>query len=103
MIVGEAPITICTVSDLQGIGEFEDITIYRRSGVTAFSDNSTIDAVNSYIGGNSFQPTERVAVRTIANDDFQKVLESNTPVYVESVEAQTVEYYFPILNGPCVQ
>jgi len=98
MIAGEAPITIRTISDLQSIGEFEDITIYRRDGTTAFNDDSTINQVNAYIGSEMFSLTERVALRTIDNEVFEGVLRSNTPTLVESIENQTAEYYFPILN-----
>jgi len=98
MIVGEAPITIQTIQDIQGIGDFQEITIYRRDGTTAFHDDDTIGEVNEILGRQGFEPTERTRLETIDNADFDRVLRTNKPVLVESAAEQRVDYYFPILN-----
>lgn len=98
MLVGEAPIAVRTMNDLQASGEFEDIAIFRRDGSAAFNDASTIEEVNEFLGGQAFFVTERLPQRRLDNADFQRVLQSNTPRLVETVEDRTTEYYFPILN-----
>lgn len=98
MLVGEAPITITTIQDIQGIGQFQEITLYRRDGTTAFHDETTIDDVNGRLGQEFFQPTDRLPLDTIMGEEFRRVLATNTPHLVESVDEQRVDYYFPILN-----
>ncbi|MBT3273704.1 MAG: HAMP domain-containing protein [Spirochaetales bacterium] len=98
MLGGEAPIATETLADIQGIEEFIDITIYRPDGTNAFNDDSTIKLVNSYIGKEMFESTERAELRRIDNENFDEVLKTNTPVDVESPDERTLEYYFPILN-----
>lgn len=98
MVVGEAPVTISTMRDIQGVGDFQEITLYRRDGTTAFHDAQTIAAVNEQIGQQVFEVTERVPLATINTPDFQRVIETNTPVLAESMDERRVDYYFPILN-----
>ncbi len=98
MLSGEAPIATGTMTDIQGIEEFSDVEIYRTDGSNAFHDNATIDEVNDYLGENYFEPTERVEIRLIDNDNFDRVLATNTPVAIETPANRTFEYYFPILN-----
>jgi adenylate cyclase len=46
MLAGEAPIAVSFFEDLQERSEDFTISLYRRSGIEAFSDNSTIREVN---------------------------------------------------------
>ncbi|MFW5688096.1 MAG: ATP-binding protein [Spirochaetota bacterium] len=98
MIVGEAPITIQTIQDIQGIGDFQEITIYRRDGTTAFHDETTIREVNTILGREGFATTPRLPLETIDNPHFDQVVRTNTPELIESIDEQRVDYYFPILN-----
>lgn len=98
MLVGEAPVAIRTIRDIQGIGDFQEITLYRRDGTTAFRDTETIEDVNTRLGRIAFEPTERVPEAMIENPNFQRVVATNRPVLTESVEEQRVDYFFPVLN-----
>jgi len=98
MIVGDAPVTIRTIQDIQGIGDFREITIYRRGGTNAFSDDATIEEVNAQLGRSGFELTERLPRETISNASFDRAVETSTPELVESLDEQRVDYYFPILN-----
>lgn len=98
MIVGEAPVTIRTMDDIQGVGDFQEITLYRRDGSTAFHDDETILDVNRRLGRDVFDVTPRLVFESIDNASFRQVIRTNTPELVESVADQRVDYYFPILN-----
>lgn len=100
MLSGEAPIANKTMLELKVMPEFKEIEIYRTDGTVAFSDYSTVEAVNSFQDKIMFSETPRSELKMIDNPDFQKVLESNTPRYVELLNSREVEYFFPILNLP---
>ncbi len=55
MLPGEAPLVVSLFSDIQTIGPMYDIQLYRRNGVAAFSDDSTVLAVNKNIGMPRFE------------------------------------------------
>lgn len=98
MLAGRAPIAQGTLEDIKRIDEFTDLEIYRVDGSNAFSDEETIELVNDYVGARWFELTARSDPRRIRNADFDRVLATNTPTAVESIENQTLDYYFPILN-----
>lgn len=98
MLNGEAPIAVNTMKDLKNIEEFEEITIYRIDGTTAFNDYSTIDFVNNYQDLMTFEKTPRAEKTMLDNPAFVKVLQSNVPVDVKLEDSQEIEYYYPILN-----
>ncbi|MCK5152763.1 MAG: HAMP domain-containing protein [Spirochaetales bacterium] len=100
MLSGEAPIANKTMSDLKAMQEFEEIEIYRIDGTVAFNDYSTVEAVNNFQDKIMFSETPRSELKMIDDPNFQKVLESNTPRYVELLDSREVEYFFPILNLP---
>jgi len=100
MLSGEAPIANKTMSDLKAMQEFKEIEIYRSDGTVAFNDYSTVEAVNSFQDRIMFSETPRSEFKMIEDADFQKVLESNTPRYVELLSSREVDYFFPILNLP---
>ena len=98
MLAGEAPIAVRTMAGLAALDQFEEIAIYRVDGSVAFNDYAPVDFVNSYQDRVRFDRTPRVERAMIENPSFRAVLETNTPVQVESIEEQELEYYFPILN-----
>ena len=100
MLSGEAPIANKTMSDLKAMQEFEEIEIYRSDGTVAFNDYSTVEAVNNFQDSILFSETPRSEFKIIDDPNFQKVLESNTPRYVELLSSREIEYFFPILNLP---
>jgi class 3 adenylate cyclase len=55
MLPGEAPLAVSLFTDIQRIGPMYDIRLYRRNGVLAFSDDSTIAVVNEKIGMQQFE------------------------------------------------
>jgi adenylate cyclase len=101
MLDGEAPLAVNTLRDMNEITTLNEIDIYRKSGVRAFSDYSTLQNVNNIIeqkGYESFPQTERLEPKTLDNQYFRRILESPTPIPVDSLEKGMIEYYFPILN-----
>jgi hypothetical protein len=100
MLSGEAPIANKTMSDLKTMPEFKEIEIYRIDGTVAFNDYSTVEAVNNFQNMMMFEETPRSDFKMIDDSNFQNVLESNTPQYVELLNSREVEYFFPILNLP---
>lgn len=100
MLSGEAPIANKTMSDLKAMQEFEEIEIFRVDGTVAFNNYSTVNAVNSFQDAIMFTETPRSDLKIINDPNFKKVLESNTPKYVELLSSREVEYFFPILNLP---
>jgi class 3 adenylate cyclase len=55
MMPGEAPIAVRFFNDVQAIDSSFSISLYRRDGMTAFSDNHTIETVNLNLGMSRFQ------------------------------------------------
>ncbi len=51
MLPGEAPLVVSLFNDVQTISPLYEISLYRQNGVVAFSDDSTIETVNTNIGG----------------------------------------------------
>lgn len=58
MLPGEAPLVVSLFTDLQAANPIYQIRLYRQNGVIAFSDNSTLETVNTNIGMADFQPKE---------------------------------------------
>ena len=98
MLSGEAPIAQRTLEDIKGIDEFTELEIYRVDGNSAFSDDETIELVNEFVEARWFELTDRSEAKQISSDGFNTALSTNTPVAIESIENQTLDYYFPILN-----
>ena len=108
MLPGEAPLVVSLFNDIQATGPMFDITLYRRNGVVAFSDNSTIEKVNSNLDMQQFQ-SKKVMLR---GDPIRK-FSMEEPYFTSSVAAaktvsfqhtqQTKTYltiYKPLLNLP---
>jgi adenylate cyclase len=100
MLNGEAPIAVSTLSDLQKVRDLEEVEIYRTDGSRAFHDYATLQRVNQNLKRTVFGKTERLPDRTVDNEHFRAVLESNSPKRVELVNPRAMDYYFPILNLP---
>jgi nitrogen fixation/metabolism regulation signal transduction histidine kinase len=98
MLSGEAPLAVNTMEDLRQIQGFEQLELFRRDGTIAFSDYSTLEFVNSFQDRIMFDQTPRVETQRNTREVFQEVVSSNTPRYVENLDEQNIEYFFPILN-----
>ena len=98
MLSGEAEIATRTLSSIKGLGEFEEVEIYRSDGSVAFSDYSTVDFVNDFQDQIQFDYTDRTETMMVDNDAFQMVIKTNTPIVRELTESKEMEYFFPILN-----
>ncbi len=100
MLNGEAGIAVRTMENLENVQGIENLEIYRTSSVTAFTNYETIDFVNSYQKKYQFEKTERHPEKTLYNNYFQEVIDTNTPVKVENKIMRTLEYYYPLINTP---
>ena len=94
MLSGEAAIAQSTLEDIKGIDEFTELDIYRVDGNSAFSDDETIELVNEFVKERWFELTDRSEPRQISGEGFDRVLATNTPVAIESIENQTLDYYY---------
>lgn len=56
MLPGQAPLVVGFFEDMREINPDYSINLYRREGVEAFTDNSTIITVNSILGQQRFEP-----------------------------------------------
>ncbi|MBN2618658.1 MAG: hypothetical protein JXR64_10165, partial [Spirochaetales bacterium] len=98
MLSGEAPIAVGTMNNLQQIGEFKDINIFRANGQRAFQDYNTLNFVNNYQKSILFDKTERVSMLMRDDPSFHQVLSTGRAVIQELVQEGEMEYYFPIRN-----
>ena len=105
MMPGEAPIAVRFFNDVQSIDSSFTIALYRRDGVTAFTDNRTIDTVNSNLGLARFQtrPTQAALTATLAQPYFDSAIK----IPPESMFFRTQEkgqvfsrVYRPLINLP---
>ncbi|MBN2352350.1 MAG: HAMP domain-containing protein [Spirochaetales bacterium] len=100
MVSGEAPIAVNTMKSLAEIEEFQEIRIYRVDGSNAFNDYATLNFVNNYQKKIVFPKTPRLERNIFDNPNFQKVLETSSPLEFSDLEKnQRIEYFYPILNN----
>ncbi len=105
MLPGEAPLAVTYFKDVKERGGDFDIALYRRDGMPAFSDNSTIRAVNKNIGRDkfAFRPAENTLIEMNRSDGFAKSL---GPVPTTATALETEEgrvfyrLYKPLINKP---
>lgn len=65
MLPGEAPLAVQFFKDIQDLNPLYQVHLFRRNGVSAFSDNQTILEVNQRIRKNRFQPrTQEILTST---------------------------------------
>ena len=100
MLDGKAPLVARTIENLQSVRHLEHLTIYRTDGTSAFHDYSTLEAVNDNQNTVRFERTERLQYAELHDEHFEEVLRSKTPVRVELMESQSLDFYFPLLNRP---
>jgi class 3 adenylate cyclase len=105
MLPGEAPLVVSLFTDIQTISPMFAIGLYRRDGVVAFSDNSTVDMVNKNLGIQIFQPkTAMLEGKPIKADDsyFKSSVEERKPVWFQHKGYSNVylTIYRPLLNLP---
>lgn len=98
MLAGEAAIAVNLLEDLSAAPEFETLEVYRRNGTLAFSDYVTLREVNDNLGREIFPETPRRSGDPLSGSELDRVVTFNTPHVVEDLDAEQLEYYFPILN-----
>ncbi len=105
MLPGEAPVAVRLFSDIRLSTRTFEISLFRADGVEAFSDNKTIEMVNSNLGKAAFQPKPLLMPdrRVIAGDVnfIRAVQERRTIVYqLEEGERRYALIYKILLNLP---
>jgi adenylate cyclase len=105
MLPGEAPVAVQLFEDVRLANPAYKIFLLRENGVQAFSDNSTIEAVNAKLGFQSFEPKEVFpqSVMIMEGDSsFSTSVEQRRPVlFQETSEGKTFyTIYKPLLNLP---
>lgn len=104
MLDGKAFILVKTMSELEDISQYSNLSIFRTNGKLAFSDYTTIDSVNNFQKGMTFEKTERI--KDERSNEHQKYILENVKKVVAShrrlqnflVEDKSREYFFPIVN-----
>ena len=105
MIPGNAPIAVNFFDDIQGRNPDYMIALYRRNGVEAFSDNSTIAEVNEFLDSRVFIPRadEEEEPDVVIDEQFTKAVSpppSSTFRRIESEGRIFIQSYEPLLNLP---
>lgn len=98
MLAGEAAIAVDLLEDLSTAPGFRTLEVYRTDGSLAFSDYETIREVNENLGVAAFSETPRRMGESLMTPVLEDVVTFNTPRVEEDLGAETLEYYFPILN-----
>jgi hypothetical protein len=71
MLPGEAPIAVQLFEDIRLADPAYKIFLLRETGVQAFSDNSTVEAVNANLGYQAFSPKEVFPQNLMVMEDDQ--------------------------------
>ncbi len=98
MISGNAEIVVNWMDSIKksGLRQIKSIRLIRSNGVEAFSDNTTIDAVNEYLGSDSFpkRPDSEPQGRA-AGIDFNKikkvVASAKKLAYEEKINGESIQ------------
>jgi class 3 adenylate cyclase len=105
MMPGEAPIAVRFFNDVQIIDSSFTIALYRRDGVTAFTDNRTIETVNLNLGLTRFQ--SRLSESPDPHAVVQPYFDSAVKIPPESMFFRAEEdsrvfsrVYRPLINLP---
>lgn len=105
MLPGEAPLVVSLFNDIQNASPMYRINLYRRNGMLAFSDDSTIDDVNARLGMSRFVPKNVMLKGEMADPDDPNFA---IPVYTgETTSSQHKQenhsyltIYKPLVNLP---
>lgn len=105
MLPGEAPIVVSLFIDIQTTSPMYDIGLYRSNTEAAFSDNSTLERVNTNLGKQQFQAKEIFLEREpiSATDSYftSSVAERKPASFQHKEHTKTyLTIYKPLLNLP---
>jgi class 3 adenylate cyclase len=103
MLPGEAPIAVELFKDFTRANFAFEIKLYRSNGVTAFSDNSTLERVNKNLKKAMFDPKESfIPYEKIATAEFKKAVMNINDVFVRDIggENKRVLIYKVLINQP---
>lgn len=105
MLTGNAPIAVNFFDDVRGRNPNYTIRLYRKNGVEAFSDNSTIREVNEHIGSQVFIPRddEEENPDIVLNELFMNAVSAPPKSTFDQYEEEGkffVRTYEPLLNLP---
>ena len=105
MLPGEAPLVVSLFNDIQQAGPGYWINLYRRNGQVAFSDDSTIDAVNARLEMPRFMPKNVMLKGSAVDPDepnFAAPVKTGetTSYHHRQGEKSYLTIYKPLLNLP---
>lgn len=105
MIPGNAPIAVSLFNDIRDVNPSYDIMLFRKNGIQAFSDDTTIDMVNSRIMEDRFShhSSQPETVMNIGDDpQFSKsvAMRKTTAFEVKKNNETFFTIYKPLLNLP---
>ncbi len=103
MLAGEAPIAVELFRDFERGNFAAMIGLLRADGISAFSDNKTIQEVNRNLKEDVFKPkTLFPPVKKIDNADFIKSVGEISDLFVQhtSGDSKKIIIYKPLINQP---
>ncbi len=103
MLPGEAPIAVELFLDFTRANFASEIKLFRANGVTAFSDNTTLEHVNDNLGKEKFKPkTEFIPREKITNPDFKTAVSTINDIFVRHVTGadKRLVIYKVLFNQP---
>lgn len=105
MLPGQAPLAVNFFTNIESVNPDYQIKLYRRNKVAAFSDNTTIENVNSRIMKQLFTPREKPAITLDPPvDSFFNVAIGSPPDTAAFQTGESGDIYFnvykPLINLP---
>lgn len=103
MLAGEAPIAVELFKEFSRVEEISEIMLFRPDGVTAFSDNKTLETVNKNLGKNLFKPKKEFAKRRINTDEsFKESVKKIIDIFISDTKGENKKLlvYKPLINQP---
>ncbi|MCG2691530.1 HAMP domain-containing protein, partial [Microgenomates group bacterium] len=103
MLAGEAPIAVQLFRDFESANFASAIKLYRANGVSAFSDNSTLNQVNKNLDENKFEPKTRfIEYEKNTDQNFLKSVSTVNDIFVRGMEKKNknLTIYKLLINQP---
>lgn len=103
MLAGEAPIAVELFRDFERSNFESEIKLFRADGKAAFSDNRTIQTVNSNLKKEEFKPKVFLSNPEINSEEsFKKSVKDVSDIFLRRVEGEDkkIVIYKPLINQP---
>jgi len=103
MLAGEAPLAVNLFNEFSRIDAVGDIGLFRKNGVTAFSDNKTLNTVNDALGEDMFKKKKIfLPFMQLQDERFTRSVKMVDDVFFseKSGDEDFIVIYKPLINQP---